>query len=55
MRAKYEPTGKAPSDYRLTRKANHYFAAKLSETAQTVRIVVKDRFGNEWSEDIKVR
>lgn len=55
MRAKYEPTGKAPSDYRLTRKANHYFAAKPSETAQTVRIVVKDRFGNEWSEDIELR
>lgn len=54
MRVKYEKLGKKPSDYRLTRKSTHYFAAKPSASAKEVRIVIKDRFGNEWTEDVKL-
>lgn len=55
IRAKYEKLGKEPADYRLTRKANHYFAAKPTPGAQTIRIVIKDRFGKEWIETINAR
>ena len=54
IRARYEALGKEPADYRLTRKANHYFAAKPAPGTQTVRIVIKDRFGKVWNEEIKL-
>lgn len=34
LKAKYEPTGKKPKDYRLTKKAIHYYAAKPSDGAK---------------------
>jgi hypothetical protein len=55
MRIKYEQLGKTPSDYRLTRKSHHYFAADPSQDAQIVRIVIKDRFGHEWNEEINIK
>ncbi len=55
MRIKYEQLGKTPSDYRLTRKSHHYFAADPSQDAQIVRIVLKDRFGHEWNEEINIK
>ena len=55
MRIKYEQLGKTPSDYRLTSKSRHYFAADPSQDAQIVRIVIKDRFGHEWNEEINIK
>ena len=49
---KYEKLGTKPVDYHLTRKAKHYFAATPSKEAKTVSIVIKDRFGNEWKEEL---
>ena len=54
IRVKYEQLGKEPADYRLTREAKHYFAAKPSAGAKTIQIVIKDRFGKEWTEEIKL-
>ena len=54
MKAKYDAVGKKPSDYRLTRKAGHYFAAKPSQTAKKVTVAIKDRFGNEWKEEMVI-
>ena len=55
IRAKYEALGKEPADYRLTRRAKHYFAAKPAPGTQTIRIVIKDRFGKEWIETINAQ
>lgn len=49
---KYEKLGTKPANYRLTDKSGHYFAATPSKDAKTVSIVIKDRFGNEWKEDL---
>ena len=54
LRLKYEQLGKEPADYRLTRKSLHYFAATPSLEAKSVQIVIKDRFGNIWNEDISI-
>ena len=54
IRARYAALGKEPADYRLTRKANHYFAAKPAPGTQTVQIIIRDRFGKEWKEEIKL-
>ena len=55
IRVKYEKLGQEPSDYRLTRKANHYFAAKPSPDANVVTIVIRNRFLNEWRENIVIK
>ena len=52
IKAKYDALGRKPSNYRLTRKAKHYFAATPSKEAKTVTVVIKDRFGNEWKEEL---
>lgn len=49
---KYEKLGTKPVDYHLTSKAKHYFAATPSKEAKTVAVVIKDRFGNEWKEEL---
>jgi len=54
IKARYEKLGKQPADYRLTRKADHYFAAKPAPGTHTVRVVIKDRFGREWNEEVTV-
>lgn len=55
IRVRYEKLGEEPSDYRLTRKANHYFAAKPSPDANVVTIVIRNRFLNEWRENIVIK
>lgn len=52
IKAKYDALGRKPSNYRLTRKAKHFFAATPSKEAKTVTVVIKDRFGNEWKEEL---
>lgn len=54
LKAKYEPTGKKPKDYRLTRKAIHYYAAKPSDGAKEITVVIKNRFGKIWKETIQL-
>lgn len=52
MKEKYEKLGTKPANYRLTAKSGHYFAATPSKDAKIVSIVIKDRFGNEWKEEL---
>lgn len=54
LKAKYEPTGKKPKDYRLTKKAIHYYAAKPSDGAKEITVVIKNRFGKIWKETIQL-
>ena len=55
LKAKYAQTGKEPKDYRLTKKAIHYYAAKPSEGAKEITIVIKNRFGKTWKETIQLK
>ena len=49
----YSKTGKTPADYRRTKVDDkQFFAAKPSADAQVVTIVITDRFGHTWKEDI---
>lgn len=52
MNAAYAKTGKTPSDYRLTKESDHYFAARPSAGAKKVTVVIKDRFGHTWKEEV---
>ena len=54
LKAKYEPTGKKPKDYRLTKKAIHYYAAEPSDDAKEITVVIKNRFGKIWKETIQL-
>lgn len=54
LTAAYSRTGNKIPDYRQTIASDHYFAAKPSENAKTVTILIKDRFGNEWKEVIEL-
>ena len=54
LEAKYAPTGKKPKNYRRTIEATHYYAAKPSESAKEITIVIKNRFGKTWRETIRL-
>ena len=54
LNAKYAPTGKKPKNYRRTIEATHYYAAKPSESAKEITIVIKNRFGKTWRETIRL-
>ena len=54
LSAAYAKTGNKIPDYRQTIASSHYFAAKPSENAKTVTILIKDRFGNEWKEVVEL-
>ena len=53
--SKYAPTGKKPSNYRRTKEATHYYAAKPSESAEEITIIIKSRFGKTWKETILLK
>ncbi len=55
LKAKYDALGRTPSEYRLTRKARHYFAADPSSKASKVTVKVTDRFGNVYTEDLLLK
>ena len=49
----YSKTGKTPANYRRTKVDDkQFFAAKPSADAQVVTIVITDRFGHTWKEEI---
>ena len=48
-----EKTGKPMSKYNLTMKSKHYFKATPTKRANSIKIKVTDRFGNEYREIIK--
>ena len=52
LEAKYAPTGTKPKNYRRTIEATHYYAAKPSESAKELKIVITNRFGKTWKEKI---
>ena len=54
LHAKYAPTGKKPKNYRRTLEARHYYAAKPSESAKEITIVIQNRFGKTWKEAIRL-
>lgn len=54
LEAKYAPTGQKPKSYRRTIEATHYYAAKPSEGAKEITIVIKNRFGKTWRETIRL-
>jgi len=51
---KYKDSKRGPSDHKKTRKSNHYFAATPSDSAKMVTIVIKNRFGRVWEEQIRL-
>ncbi len=55
LEAKYAPTGQKPKSYRRTIEATHYYAAKPSEGAKEITIVIKNRFGKTWKETILLK
>ena len=55
LEAKYAPTGTKPKNYRRTIEATHYYAAKPSEGAKEITIVIKNRFGKTWKETILLK
>lgn len=55
LEAKYAPTGQKPKSYRRTIEATHYYAAKPSEGATEITIVIKNRFGKTWKETILLK
>ena len=55
LEAKYAPTGQKPKSYRRTIEATHYYAAKPSEGANEITIVIKNRFGKTWKETILLK
>ena len=48
-----EKTGKPMPKYNLTMKSKHYFKATPTNGANSIKIKVTDRFGNEYREIIK--
>lgn len=55
LEAKYAPTGQKPKSYRRTIEATHYYAAKPSEGAEEITVVIKNRFGKTWKESIRLK
>ena len=47
--------GKVISDYKLTDLGIHYFAAKPSENAKEITVVITNRFGKVWKETIPLQ
>ena len=54
LKAKYAQTGKEPKDYRLTKKAIHFYAAKPSAGAKEITVIITSRFGKVWKETIQL-
>lgn len=52
--AVYAGTGSEPSPHKLTSVAIHYFAAKPSEGAKEIKIVITNRFGKSWTETVQL-
>lgn len=44
--------GKPVTNWKRTAKSNHYFAAKPSEGAKKITIIISNPFGQEWVENI---
>lgn len=55
MEEKYKKLGRKFSDYKKTRLARHYFALTPLPDTEKATIVVKDRFGNVWKEDVLLK
>ena len=55
LKAIYEPQGREPSEYKITIKASHYFAATPSEGASEILIKVTDRFGNIMTQTLSLK
>ena len=55
LKATYEKIGREPSEYKLTMKSRHYFAARPSDKASDIKIKVTDRFGNVFTEELPLR
>ena len=53
VRVYEEKAGKQISKYNLTKKSKHYFKATPTKGANSIKIKVTDRFGNEYREIIK--
>ena len=53
LEARYQ--GRTVSEYKRTREAGHYFAAKPSSDASEVEIKVTDRFGNVFREKVSLK
>jgi hypothetical protein len=47
--------GKVISDYKRTQPVFHYLAAKPSENAKEITVVITSRFGKVWKETIQLQ
>lgn len=55
LKAFYDKLGREPSNYKKTRRADHYFAARPSETAEVVTVKVTTRFGKVLTQVISLK
>lgn len=54
LHARYDGTGKTIKEHKFTGLANHYFAAKPSDGASEITVVITNRFGKVWKETIQL-
>ena len=55
IHAKYDGTGKRITAHRMTGCADHYFAAKPSENAKEITIMIRNPFGRTWKETVRLK
>ena len=54
VEATFAKKGKPVTNWKKTTKSNHYFAAKPSEGAKKITIIISNPFGKEWVENINL-
>ena len=54
VEATFAKKGKPVTNWKLTTKSNHYFAAKPSDGAKKITIIISNPFGKEWVENINL-
>ena len=54
VEATFAKKGKPVTNWKLTTKSNHYFAATPSEGARKITVIISNPFGKEWVENINL-
>ena len=54
VEATFAKKGKPVTNWKLTTKSNHYFAAKPSDGAKKITVIISNPFGKEWVENINL-
>ena len=54
LKEKYKDSKRGPAKHKFTRKVKHFFAARPSGTAKEITIVITNRFGKVWEQNVKL-